>query len=147
MARGDAKQFQDYPLKAGNGDYNNSADTFKIAFITDAYGTVSVTGTNPALNDFTQVSAGGNYPAGGLSLANITWSRTGAVSALDSDNVTMAAAAGNPNNARTGLLINVTAGNSCISAVDLTTDGTTPPDLVNNPITLNISDFFTGTVS
>lgn len=149
MAQGDAKQFRDYPLEAGTGDYNNTTDVFKMALLTDTYASVSVDLTNPVLSNFTEASAGGNYPAGGLTVSGVTWTRTAGITKLSHSAISMLKNASNPANVRTALLINTTASNSAYVAVDLTTNGTTPVDLVNNDftITANASGVITGTVS
>lgn len=149
MARGDQKAFYDYPRKAGLGNYNNSTNTFKVALLTDTYASVSQTLTDPVLTSFTEVTPGGNYSAGGITLTTVTWTRAGAVTKLDADDVSLLKDASNPANARTALVYNDTVSDNAYSVVDLTTDGSTPLDLVNNDlnITWNASGIITATVA
>lgn len=149
MARGDQKAFYDYPRKAGLGNYNNSTNTFKVALLTDTYASVSQTLTDPVLTSFTEVTPGGNYSAGGITLTTVTWTRAGAVTKLDADDLSLLKNASNPANARTALVYNDTVADNAYSVVDLTTDGTTPLDLVNNDlnITWNASGIITATVA
>lgn len=139
MARGDLKTFDYYPYNAGLKLYNNSTDAFKYAIVTNNYATVLKTTVDPTLASFTQVGAGGNYTAGGNALAGAAWT-IGAVAAgvtgLDFTDVSMLKAAGNPTTGKTVLIINSTAGSRCYHAIDLTDDGTTAVDLVNNDLTI-----------
>lgn len=139
MAIGDAKLFRDVGLESGEGDYNFTTDTIKFALLSDTYASISVDTTNPVLTTFTEVSAGGNYAAGGLTVSGVTWTRTAGVSKLSHSAVSMLKDASNPANARTALLYDVTAASSALVAVDLTTDGSTPADLVNNDLTINVN--------
>ena len=142
MTQGDLKTFQYYPFKAGKKLYNNTTDVFKYALITDAYSTVSAATVDPTLASFTQVAAGGNYTAGGNALPGSTWT-IGVVAAgvvgLDFTDISMLKAAGNPTTGKTLLMNNFTAGDRCYHAVDLTIDGITAVDLVNNDLTVTLS--------
>lgn len=139
MARGDLKTFDYYPYNAGLKLYNNSTDSFKYAIVTDTYASISKAAVDPTLASFTDAPAGGNYTAGGNALAGAAWTIgtvAAGVTALDFTDVSMLKSAGNPTTGRTVLIINSTAGNRCYHAIDLTTDGTTAVDLVNNDLTI-----------
>ena len=131
MARGDLKTFDYYPYNAGLKLYNNSTDSFKYAIVTDTYASVLKTTVDPVLTSFTEVGAGGNYSAGGVVSAGVT--------ALAFTNVSMLKAAGNPTTGKTVLIINSTATNRGYHAIDLTSDGTTAVDLVNNDLTITFN--------
>ena len=128
MARGDSKKVSEYDFRAGRGDYDNTADTFAWVLVTNAYASIDAD-TVLNLASFTQATIGGNY-AGKTALANVTWSRAANVSTLDYDNVTFAADAANPTDARCLVILNDTsAADDALKIIDLTTDGTTAVDL------------------
>lgn len=129
MAQGDAKSFAEYDFKSGTGSYNNSTNTFSWILITNQYSTIDANAANPNLASFTAATTGGNY-AGKTALTGVTWNRSGAVSKLDYNDITFAAHASNPTDARCLLVINDTsAGDDAVRVTDLTTDGTTPVNL------------------
>ena len=142
MARGDLKTFDYYPYNAGLKLYNNETDSFKYAIVTDAYAAVLKTAVDPVLTSFTEVGAGGNYSAGGNALAGVAWTIgvvAAGVTALNFTGVSMPKAAGNPTTGKTVLIINSTATNRGYHAIDLTSDGTTAVDLVNNDLTITFN--------
>lgn len=139
MARGDLKTFDYYPYRAGLKQYNNSTDSFKYAIITDNYASVDKALANPDLADFTEVAAGGNYTAGGNALAGAMWaigSVAAGITSLDFTDISLLKDAGNPTTGKVMLINNFTAGDHCYHAIDLTADGTTAVDLVNNDLTV-----------
>lgn len=142
MARGDLKTFQYYPFNAGKKLYDNVNDSFKYAIINDAWATVNPGEVDPTLSTYTEATAGGNYTAGGNSLPGNVWA-IGTVSAgvtsLDFTDISMLKAAGNPTTGKTLLINNFTASDRCYHAIDLTSDGTTAVDLVNNDLTVTFN--------
>ena len=150
MAAGDSKLAQEYPLQAGKGVYNNSTDTFRIFFCSDTYASIDATQTPFNLSDVTQVG-GGNFPIAGIVLTSVTWTRSGAVSTLDyADLTTIAKNASNPATIRTAVIVNDTSASDDIyKVVDLTADGSTAIDVVNNDFdyAVNASGSVTGTVA
>lgn len=149
MARGDLKTFDYYPYNAGLKLFNNSTDTFKLAIVTDAYAAVLKTATDPVLTTFTECAAGGNYAAGGNALAGNAWTIAAGVSKLDFTDFSMLKDAGNPTTGKTAIILNFTGGVRAIHAIDLTSDGTTAVDLVNNDLTItfNANGTLTATVT
>ena len=149
MAAGDSKLAQEYPLQAGKGAYNNSTDTFRIAFCSNTYASIDATAAPFNLSLVTPVS-GGNFPATPTALTGVTWTRTGAVSTLDYANLaTIAKNASNPATIRTAVIYNDTSTSDDIyKVVDLTSDGSTPIDVVNNDFdyAVNAAGSVTGTV-
>ena len=149
MAQGDSKLAQEYPLQAGKGAYNNSTDTFRIFFCSDTYASIDATQTPFNLSDVTQVG-GGNFPIAGIILTSVTWTRSGAISKLDyADLATIAKNASNPTSIRTAVIVNDTSTSDDIyKVVDLTADGSTAIDVVNNDFdyAVNASGSVTGTV-
>jgi len=149
MAAGDSKLSQEYVLQSGNGAYNNSTDAFRIFFCSDTYAAIDATQTPFNLSDVTQVG-GGNFPIVGIVLTGVTWTRSGAVSKLDyNDLATIAKDPSNPTTIRTAVIVNDTSASFDIyKVVDLTSDGSTPIDVVNNDFdyTVNASGSITATV-
>lgn len=148
MARGDLKTFQYYPYNAGRKLYDNVNDSFKYAIITDAYSSVNVATVDPTLASFTEVAAGGNYTAGGNALPGNIWSIGSVapgVTGLDFTDISLLKDAGNPTTGRTLIINNTTAGDRSYHAIDLTDDGTTAVDLVNNDLTVTFDS--NGTVN
>jgi hypothetical protein len=139
MARGDLKTFDYYPYNAGLKLYNNSVDAFKYALLTDAFASVSKATVDPTTASFTEVAAGGNYTAGGNALAGVVWSIgtvAAGITALDFTDIALTKLAASPTTAKTMLINNSTAGNRSYHVIDLTSDGTTAIDLVNNDLSV-----------
>jgi hypothetical protein len=137
MARGDLKTFDYYPYNAGLKLYNNSTDSFKYALLTDTYASVGKATVDPTTASFTEVSAGGNYSSGGNALAGVAWTIgvvSAGVTALDFTDIALTKLASSPTTAKTMLINNSTAGNRSYHVIDLTSDGTTAIDLVNNDL-------------
>ena len=139
MAQGSLKTFDYYPFKAGKKLYNNVTDTFKYAFITDAYSTVSKATVDPTLASFTEVSAGGNYSSGGNALLGNAWTIAAGVSKLDFTDISLSKAASSPTTAKTLLIINSTATNDCYHAIQLGAADGDAIDLVNNDLTVTFN--------
>tara|TARA_R110002051_G_C8563421_1_gene474548 strand:+ start:304 stop:756 length:453 start_codon:yes stop_codon:yes gene_type:complete len=139
MAQGSLKTFDYYPFKAGKKLYNNATDTFKYAFITDAYSTVSKATVDPTLASFTEVSAGGNYSSGGNALPGNAWTIAAGVSKLDFTDISLSKAASSPTTAKTLLIINSTATNDCYHAIQLGAADGDSIDLVNNDLTVTFN--------
>ena len=115
MATGDIKWFSGALLALGTKVHNLSSDTLKVGFVTAA-ATPAIGDTDPRwgaggsvnfdTNEVTQTS--GNYPADGVTLANITWTNVSEVPTLRADNISIAQSASNPTAARWGILYNST---------------------------------------
>ena len=149
MAQGDSKQFYDYPLIAGNGGFNNSSDTFSARFTASTYAAVALTATNPNVSAHAAVT-GGSF-SGDVTLTSVTFARSGAVTTLDAaDLATIVKNASNPTTIRTMIVYNNTHASDIMYCVyDLTTDGTTALDLVNNDFDFSFgaSGIMTGTAN
>jgi hypothetical protein len=130
MAAGDSKVFNDFMLKLGDGTYDLGADAFAIGFVADTYSAVDEDATNPNISGFTPLT-GGNFVAA-TTLTSVTWTRVSAVGKFDfADLATIAKDASNPTTIRTAL-IKHTATGDLYKAIDLTADGSTAIDVVNN---------------
>ena len=148
MAQGDSKLYRDAVLKLNEGAYNEG-DTWSVAFVSDTYASLSVDATNPVLADVTVVSGGNVSAVNNISGFSITRSTT-TITADGTDLATISKNASNPATVRCAVVYNNTsASDDLIQAYDLTTDGSTALDLVNNDLTFNFgaNGLFTATVS
>ena len=148
MAQGDSKLYRDAVLKLNEGAYNEG-DTWSVAFVSDTYASLSVDATNPVLADVTVVSGGNVSAVNNISGFSITRSTT-TITADGTDLATISKNASNPATVRCAVVYNNTsASDDLIQAYDLTTDGSTALDLVNNDLTFNFgaNGIFTATVS
>lgn len=135
MAAGDAKYFRDFILKNNRGDYA-VGDTWTLAFISDQYSTVNADATNPVLADVTVVS-GGNVAAA-YNLASFTITRATTTITFDAADIgQILKDAGNPSPRCAVIYNNTSASDDLVQVYDLTTDGTTALDLVNNDFTFS----------
>lgn len=114
MATGDIKWFSGALLALGTKVHDLSADTLKVGFITSV-ATPAVSDTDPrwgaggSVNFATnEVTAGGNYTSGGVTLASVTWTNVSSVPTLRATDISIAQHASNPTNARWGILYNST---------------------------------------
>ena len=126
MAAGDVTVFDQAGTDLGNKLYDMDTDTFKMALVTnvvtptqgDAGPHFGGTGTtNYATNE---VTAGGNYVAGGVTLTSVTWAMAAGVNKWDAADVSIAQHASNPTNARWGIIYDSTDVNKrAIAFLDL----------------------------
>lgn len=114
MAAGDIKWLSGALLAIGNKVHNLSSDTLKVGLVTsvvtpaiaDTDGRWGAGGSvNYATNECTP---GGNYAAGGPTLASVTWTNVSNVPTLRATDVAIAQHASNPTNARWGIVYNDT---------------------------------------
>ena len=149
MAQGDSKLSNEFVLSMGEGTYTNPTDVLRIYFCSDTYASIDANAAPLNLSSVTQVG-GGNFPVGGVVLTGVTWTRSGAVSTLDyNDLATIVKNASNPATIRTAVIVNDTSPSDDIyKIVDLTTDGSTPIDVINNDFdyAVNASGSITATV-
>lgn len=120
MALGDVTFFQEAKAYMVDGGFE-AADDIKVALITS--GTVPAAGdTTPTLSDYTEVTPGGNYSAGGTSIGTygncISQAAGAAKFAAATSPTTWLQNASNPTNASYGLVYHVTTGQA-FAFVDL----------------------------
>ena len=134
MAQGTGTLFNDYVLKERKQTYSIT-DSYALAFFSDAIGTVDFDSVDPILADLTVVS-GGNVAAS-YALASPAFSRATNVIKFDvTDIANILKDAGNPTDIRGVAIYNITsASDDLVQAHDLTTDGTTPIDIVTQDFT------------
>jgi len=126
MAAGAITVLHQFKVDLGNKIHDMDGDTFKLALITsvvtpaasDAAPHFGGTGTtNYATNE---VTPGGNYPSGGLTLANVTYSNSGGTVSWKADKASSPYNTSNPTNARWGIIYNSTDANKrAVAILDL----------------------------
>lgn len=143
MAAGDLVVFNEAKGFLIDGGFE-ATDDIKVALVTTATTPTASTAT-PTLSDFTQVTAGGNYTAGGISIGDIGTlvTTSGGTMTFDSaTNPSWAQNAGNPTNARWAIVYNDTdASDRAIAFVDL--GATVDMTAGSLTITWNASGLFT----
>lgn len=134
MAAGDGKIFNEYVLKERQGVYAQ-ADAWRLAFISDIYASVSDDLATPNISSVT-VTSGGNVAASYL-LASVAYTRSTNVIKFDAtDLAQILKNASNPTDVRCAVIYNDTsAADDLVQIFDMTSDGTTALDLVNNDFT------------
>lgn len=114
MAAGDIKWISGGLLALGAKIHDLSSDTLKLGITTSAVTpAVSDTdgrwGAGGSVNYSTnEVTPGGNYSAGGPTLASVTWTNVSGVPTLRATDVSIAQHASNPTTARWGVIYNST---------------------------------------
>lgn len=122
MALNDSKKISEYDYRSGLGIYNNSTDVFKWVFVTEVYSAIDANAVSLGIAGLTKVVSAGNYVQD-KTLANSSWSRTGAISTLDYDNDSYAADPSNPVTGKTWVCYNDTSPNKDVfKLVDMTAD-------------------------
>lgn len=134
MALGDVVVFNSFVNDLGDKVHNLSGDTYKLALITDSVTPSRSTadprwGSGGSTNlSSDQVTPGGNYSSGGVSLSAVitdNWSTVtsgagGITLKFDGDDVTILQDSSNPDNARWGIIYNDTdSGKRAVAFVDL----------------------------
>lgn len=126
MAAGDIVFFHQFKVDLGNKLHDLDTDTWKVGLTTatvtptaaDAGPHWGGTGTtNYATN---QVTPGGNYATGGLSLTSLAYTNSAGTVSWNAAKVAIAQNASNPTNARWGIIYNSTDANKRAAAyIDL----------------------------
>ena len=147
MATGDITWFQEAtPLDYFAGWA--ASDVIKVAILTNGTNPTAAD-TTPALGDYTEVTPGGNYVAGGIQIGTWggLWSQNGADGLFDSAiNPYWLQDALNPTNAYWGLMYNDTQGTDpAIAYIDLA--GPVNMSTHNLRITWNVSGIATTSVT
>ena len=134
MAAGDGKIFNEYVLKERQGVYAQ-ADAWRLAFISDTYASVSDDLATPNISSVT-VTSGGNVAASYL-LASVAYTRATNVIKFDAtDLAQILKNASNAADVRCAVIYNDTsAADDLVQIYDMTSDGSTALDLVNNDFT------------
>jgi len=125
MATGDVVFFDQWMVDVQEKVHNLETDTIKVGF-TDSTTTPAATTADPRWGaggttnlSTDEVTAGGNYSAGGPSAANPSVTLSGGAAVFDADDISITQNGSNPTNARWGIIYNDTAtGKNCIGYVD-----------------------------
>lgn len=148
MAQGDivvlARAKQDIGLEV----HQLETDVIKLGLVDDTL-TPTETDADPrwgsgGTTDYSanEVAAGGNYTAGGPTIANNVWTLASATVTFDGDNISIAQNAGNPTDARWGIIWNDTAaGDQALAFLDL--GGVTDLTAGDFSVTWNASGLWT----
>lgn len=134
MAVGDTKLMSDTIRKDRIGTYA-LADNWQIVFFSDTFSSILSTTANPTSSTYTVVS-GGNFAAN-YPLANEAITRSGAVVTFDADDIGQQLKNASNPAIKTAGLINATNSNDLFQVWDMTSDGSTAVDTVNNDFTFN----------
>ncbi len=136
MAAGDSKLFNEYVLKERKGTYAEG-DAWRLAFVSNTYASISADHANPNISTVT-VTSGGNVSASYL-LASTAYTRAVNVIKFDAADIgQITKNASNPADVRCAVIYNDTSvADDLVQIFDLTADGTTPLDLVNNDFTFS----------
>lgn len=148
MAKGTQKIFNAF-LGYYRGPVDIDSDQMAVALLSNAITALLPTETNPALGstNCTEVSAGGNYPSGGINLT-MDNTETGGVHTMKLNTgihtggvITIAQNAAGPNNVKTALIYDkdaVSPADAAIAYIDLTEDdGVTAVD--NSAVDIEIA--------
>lgn len=126
MARGDLTIFNEFVEDVGEEVHDFENDTLKLALIdntiTPAQDTASPRWAASSSQDYdgNEVSAAGNYVANGLTLANVTYTRSTVTATLDADNVSIAQDGSGFTDAYWGIIYNDSATNkNAIAFIEL----------------------------
>ncbi len=141
MAVGDVIIFDEAKLALLDGTHDLDTHAFNVGLVTNAV--VPAAGdTTPAFADYTEVTAGGGYTAGGIALTVSLTEVAGTVTYDFTNNPVWTQNGASPTDARWGIIYNNTnAGKEAIGFVDLgAVVDLTAGDLT---ITWNASGFFT----
>ena len=125
MATGDVVFFDQYLVDVQEGLHDQENDVLKVGF-TDATTTPLATTADPrwgagGTTNFAseEVTPGGNYSAGGPTLANNSVTLSGGQAVFDGDDISVLQNVSNPTNARWGIIYNDTdAGKRALGFVD-----------------------------
>lgn len=134
MAAGDSKIFNEYVLKERQGVYAE-ADVWSLAFISNTYASISADLATPTISSVT-VTSGGNVAAT-YALGSAAYTRATNVIKFDATDIAQILKnASNPADVKCAVVYNNTsAADDLVQIFDLTTDGSTSLDLVNNDFT------------
>lgn len=141
MAQGTLTTFEEFRKNIGDGSHNLSSDTFKIMLI-DNTTVPTAADVTPDSADYTEVSGGTSYVAGGATLTT-TYTEVGGVATFKhtGGTITWAKDAAGPTNIYYAIIYNAThtGTNDAIAFIDLTADGgVTPISLQSSTINIDL---------
>lgn len=91
MAKGDIIVFQELLLRMGKGELDLSTDTLRVGIVDNTI-TPAADDTTPTWGDYSanEVVSTGNYVAGGMTLATVTFTMVSGLATLAAGNVSIA---------------------------------------------------------
>ena len=129
MAIGDITVFDQFGADKGQKIHDLDTDTFKAAFVTltapptDATAGPHFGGTGTTDLSTNEVTPGGNYSAGGITMTTLTYDNAAGVISWKADKLTQAQHASNPTDARWIVIYNSSDANKrCVCFCDLGAD-------------------------
>jgi hypothetical protein len=123
MALSDSKKTSQYDLEKGDAKYTNSTDVFKWVFITEGYLAIDEDALDVGITNYTKVVSAGLYVQD-TTIANTTWTKSGAISTLSGDSFSYGADGANPTTGKTVAIYNDTSTNKdVVCFIDMTNDG------------------------
>ena len=134
MAAGDSKIFNEYVLKERQGSYLQ-ADVWSLAFVSNTYASISADLATPNISSVT-VTSGGNVTAT-YALGSAAYTRSTNVIKFDAADIgQILKNASNPADVRCAVIYNDTSvADDLVQIYDMTADGSTALDLINNDFT------------
>ena len=118
MAAGDLTLFEQLSAEISNL-HDLDADTIKMGLVTSATAPTAADNTATPFTTYTQVTAAGNYTAGGEDIS-ATFTEASGTGTFDGTDVTWSQHASNPTNARYAVIYNDTLANdNSIAFIDL----------------------------
>jgi len=129
MAAGDVVYFDQWLVDVQEGVHDMETDTFKVGLVTSTV-TPSTTTADPRWGaggstnlSTNEVTPGGNYSSGGITLANPSVTLSGGAGVFDGDDISVTQNGSNPTDARWAPIYNDTAaGKNAVGYVDLGAD-------------------------
>lgn len=129
MAQGDVLDFNTWVTNIGDQVFDMSTDVFKLGIVDNSV-VPTIGAADPRWGagggvDFSasEVTPGGNYPAGGISLSAVitdNWTSSGGTHTFDVDDVSIAQDGANPSGAYWGIIYSDTAaGKQCVAFIEL----------------------------
>jgi hypothetical protein len=141
MAQGTVTLFEEFSLKIADGthDLSSATGTWKVALLSDVIGTgITAADVDPDISDYTQVTGGTSYTAGGETVAQ-TWTEAGGTATFEitTATTTWTQDASGPTNINTALIYDDSlVGNNAIGFMDMRDGGTTAISLQDGDITI-----------
>lgn len=120
MARNDLTVFEEFSKQIGDSEHDFQSDVLKLGIVDDII-TPTAADATPSWGDYSanEVSTAGGYVAGGITLANVTFTEAGGTATLNADDVSLALNASGFTDGYWGIIYNDTnVGDLAIAFLD-----------------------------
>jgi hypothetical protein len=138
MAKGDLTIFEKFANDVGAGYYDLDGNTYKLALISTAAGSVAASTASPNYADFSgaEMASGNGYSTGGATVASTGYTEASGVGTLVGNSVTWSQNASGFTTARTAILYttNSSPANTALCYVDL---GSVAVSLADGDVTVS----------